>query len=309
VDALRSQGVPAREAERRVEEILASPAYAAAAPHARRARQLETILSLQRRVARRGPDPEGVERVEGLSADAFFARYYATSTPVIIPDLIPSWPAAGWTMGTFRDRFGDATVKITDGREADPDYDMHAAVRTREVKMRELVDRIEATEASNDFYMVAQNRNLEDPALEGVFDDMRFDRGILDPTRRAGCTALWLGPAGTVTPLHHDTANILFCQIRGEKRVKLISPLEICLIEGATAMYAAVDPEVPDLSRHPWLADVLVREVVLGPGDALFIPVGWWHHVRALSASISLAFVGFARDVNDYDWYRPGAVP
>ena len=90
--------------------------------------------------------------------------------------------------------------------------------------------------------------------------------------------------------------------------MKLIAPRESALLEGATAMYAAVDPEAPDLDAFPAFRDVLVQDVVLGPGDALFIPVGWWHHVRALSASISLAFVGFARDPNHYDDYRPGSM-
>ncbi len=48
-----------------------------------------------------------------------------------------------------------------------------------------------------------------------------------------------------------------------------------------------------------------MREVVLAPGEMLFIPVGWWHHVRALSLSINLAFTNFVRN-NSFDWFRPG---
>jgi ribosomal protein L16 Arg81 hydroxylase len=49
---------------------------------------------------------------------------------------------------------------------------------------------------------------------------------------------------------------------------------------------------------------VIVRDFVVGPGDALFIPVGWWHHVRALDVSVSLAINGFAKP-NRYDWLVP----
>ena len=31
-------------------------------------------------------------------------------------------------------------------------------------------------------------------------------------------------------------------------------------------------------------------ETVLGPGECLYIPVGWWHYVQSLSVSISLSF-------------------
>ena len=44
---------------------------------------------------------------------------------------------------------------------------------------------------------------------------------------------------------------------------------------------------------------------MLAPGEALFLPVGWWHHVRALDLSISVAFNHFTWP-NDFDWYRPG---
>jgi hypothetical protein len=39
----------------------------------------------------------------------------------------------------------------------------------------------------------------------------------------------------------------------------------------------------------------------IGPDDRLFIPVGWWHHVRSLSVSISTTFTGFVWP-NHYPW-------
>ena len=44
-----------------------------------------------------------------------------------------------------------------------------------------------------------------------------------------------------------------------------------------------VDPEAPDLERYPRFAEALAHAQVaeLEPGDAIFIPAIWWHHVRA----------------------------
>ncbi|RZO56838.1 MAG: cupin-like domain-containing protein [Sandaracinaceae bacterium] len=296
--ALEAEGVPPKEARSRVDAILASPVFAAATAHAREARRLGQVVKMQARARDTAEQP--IARVEAIDAGTFYERFYATGSPLLVEGYARDWPAAAWTLETFRTRWGDAEVRITEGREADPYYDMRSAEHTRTSTMRALVDRIEATDASNDFYMVANNKNLDDPALAGVRDDLRLDDGILDPTRFRGCTALWLGPAGTVTPLHHDTSNILFVQLRGRKRFRLFAPWETSLFEGATAMYAAVDPERDHVSARELLVE-------LGPGDALFLPVGWWHHVRALEASISLAFVGFHRD-NEFDWYRPGSV-
>jgi ribosomal protein L16 Arg81 hydroxylase len=41
--------------------------------------------------------------------------------------------------------------------------------------------------------------------------------------------------------------------------------------------------------------------VLLDPGQVLFLPVGWWHHVRSMDISISLSFTNF-RAANDYVW-------
>ena len=69
-------------------------------------------------------------------------------------------------------------------------------------------------------------------------------------------------------------------------------------------MYAAVDPED---SASLEGVDARFATVDVEAGDALFVPVGWWHHVRALSVSISVAFSGFARP-NHFGWYVPGAL-
>jgi hypothetical protein len=39
---------------------------------------------------------------------------------------------------------------------------------------------------------------------------------------RPGTAKLWIGPKGTVTPLHFDEHSILFAQVHGRKHSKLI---------------------------------------------------------------------------------------
>ena len=60
--------------------------------------------------------------------------------------------------------------------------------------------------------------------------------------------------------------------------------------------YSAVDVLAPDLVRFPDFARVALHTVEVGPGDVLFIPVGWWHALRALDPSLSVTFVSFERD-------------
>ncbi|GLH01054.1 lysine-specific demethylase 8-like [Gryllus bimaculatus] len=111
----------------------------------------------------------------------------------------------------------------------------------------------------------------------------------LDPDINA-----WFGPAGTVSPLHFDPKHNLLTQVVGAKRVLLYAP------EVSAALYpheepllsntAQVDPENPDYTSFPDFQKAQAWECTLKPGDMLYIPPRWWHHVRSLSVSFSVSF-------------------
>ena len=98
---------------------------------------------------------------------------------------------------------------------------------------------------------------------------------------------LWIG--GPVkTQIHHDRDHNLACVIAGRRRFVLFPPeqvtnLYIGPIENPPPL-SLVDLEAPDLERFPRFATALASAVKceLGPGEALFIPRHWWHHVSSL---------------------------
>lgn len=296
--ALRARGVPRAEAARRLDEVLGSAAFHAARTLARTAMQHELLARLGRET--RATALGGIERRAGVGPDELFERYYATNTPVVLTDVVTTWPAfRKWTPEYLKKKVGGVTIAVTDGRESDPDYDMKTKEHTREVKLGDFVDRLRRTPRSNDFYAVAQNQNIDRPELQVLWKDVKLDPELLRVHKLEGGAALWLGPAGTITPLHHDTSNIFFGQIHGRKRFVLAAPQETALWAGARGFYAAGYPDAPAFR------EVRFHTVDLAPGEALFLPVAWWHHVEALDVSISLAFTAFTRP-NWFDWYRPG---
>jgi len=100
---------------------------------------------------------------------------------------------------------------------------------------------------------------------------------------------LWIGN-GSQTATHYDGSTNLACVVAGERRFTLfppdqvgnlyLGPLDRTLAGPPSSM---VDPLAPDLERYPRYAEALGHAVVadLGPGDAIFIPAIWWHHVQA----------------------------
>jgi hypothetical protein len=300
VAELAHEGVSEAEARALCEALADSPALAEARALWRRVLALEQIVRL--RNDHRREQPLAIERRELPDAEEFLARYWVPGVPVVLTDLVPRWPAfERWSPAYFVERFGDVKVHACVGRNRIEHPDADWAEVERELTVRELVALLESGTTANDVYLIAKNAVLARPELRALLDDIaappEFFPARLDPMR----IALWLGGAGTHTPLHHDGDNSMFCQIRGRKRIRLLPPESIALLDRARGVYSRWDP--PD--RIDDEAPETVRELVVGPGEALFIPAGWWHQVDALDPSISVTILDFAFR-NDYGWYRPG---
>ena len=59
-----------------------------------------------------------------------------------------------------------------------------------------------------------------------------------------------------------------------------------------------VDPERPDYERYPRFRGVTPLGGVVNPGEAVFIPHGWWHHTRTLDDAVSMNFWWGGRLIN-----------
>jgi hypothetical protein len=107
----------------------------------------------------------------------------------------------------------------------------------------------------------------------------------------------FLGPPGTLTPLHFDCllTHNLFFQICGRKRFVLIDPKEMSYCYRRGWRWFDVDPENPDFIKHPLFTRVKPAEVIIQPGDILYMPPGTIHFVRSLDLSISF----------NVDWHTP----
>lgn len=102
---------------------------------------------------------------------------------------------------------------------------------------------------------------------------------------------LWLGTRAQVA-IHCDPAPNIAYVAAGKRRFTLFAPEEIGNlylgpfdpVPNGTQISLA-DPLAPDDVRFPRFRAALNRARVaeLEPGDGIFIPTGWYHHVEALS--------------------------
>jgi ribosomal protein L16 Arg81 hydroxylase len=102
---------------------------------------------------------------------------------------------------------------------------------------------------------------------------------------------MWIGPAGTVTSLHHDLTNNFIAQVVGRKRLKILPAAEVGKLYNSRHVFSDIpDVEAPnlDLVRYPRLAGARAYEVVLEPGEIIFMPLAWWHQVKSLDFSVTV---------------------
>ncbi len=295
-EVLAGQGLSATAVQAELAALVAHPAYRVARRLAHAVARSQSLDARARKLAVYTGLPPGIPRRANLSVEAFYREHVAPNTPVVLPDALAAWPALGtWSPAYFRARVGEARVRVMTGRDADPRYHQNQETNWVEMAMAAYADRVEAVGVSNDFYMVASNRNLARPELAPLMADLAPMPAVVEPTLTADRCQMWFGPAGTRTPLHRDTHPVLLCQVLGRKVFHLVQPREMALVLHEEGYYAPLDLEAPDLACFPDFADAEVLTVELGPGDALYIPWNWWHQARALDVSISVTLDQFRR--------------
>lgn len=123
------------------------------------------------------------------------------------------------------------------------------------------------------------------PALRG---DLRPRE--LWPHRGIVAHSAWVGPAQARTGLHHDLMDNLAVVLLGRKRFYLAPPGSVEALGAVSDKYdrwaVLARMGIDELARRSGAATC--RVVDLSPGDALYVPRGWWHEVVNLTPSLLL---------------------
>lgn len=125
--------------------------------------------------------------------------------------------------------------------------------------------------------------------LPGLAEENRLPDGLVpedtDPR-------LWLGGRATIAA-HYDPSENLACCVAGRRRFTLFPPEQVQNLyigpfemTPAGATISMVDFDHPDHDRYPGFREAETAAVVadLAPGDVIYIPYMWWHHVRSLDS-------------------------
>ncbi|CEF98637.1 JmjC domain [Ostreococcus tauri] len=252
---------------------------------------------------RESPEPPAMgerrwlERVDakGLTAKEFRREYFKVDRPVGLVGLGADWPAMRkWDDLRWWSAFhGHRSVPLELGAYDDEGNWRETVKTMHEFVMEDLQPSVSGR--SNAVAYLAQHRLVDH--LQSLSSDFTVPEFCAKSLERIN---VWMGTAGTVTPCHFDTYDNLLGQVAGYKLVRLYlesdTPYMYRCSSGsgsgrhAQGNFSAVDVENPDLDRFPEFANATPFDVLLAPGDFVYVPAKTWHHVRAVTASISLNF-------------------
>ena len=250
-------------------------------------------------MAEAGPGPlaglASVPEVRVTDAADLDAKLRVATTPFLIRGLAADWPlveagltsadtARAYLLRHHRDR--PFTVSVSqpgiDGRLFYDDA-MGMNFRTFDAKLPEIFARMASFAGHAD----APTVYLASIDVHQFFDGLHAANHIDLGTREA---SIWMGTRTRIAA-HNDVPDNLAVVAVGHRRFTLfpreqfrnlyLGPVDNTPAGRAVSM---VDFHAPDLARHPRFVEAIRHGQVvdMAPGDALYIPALWWHHVEGL---------------------------
>jgi hypothetical protein len=220
--------------------------------------------------------------------------------PFVMRGLVASWPlvragarsaaaADGYLRGFYRNAtvgawFGPPEIRGRFFYNDDLSGFNYRAAMVKLDAVLEAVDRNAGESAPAAVYVGATTVDTCLPGFRAANDLANLPADAL--------ASIWIGNRTRIAA-HYDMADNVACVAVGRRRFTLFPPeqlpnLYVGPLEFTPAgqQISLVDFAAPDFTRFPRFAEALESASVaeLEPGDAVFIPGMWWHHVEALEA-------------------------
>jgi hypothetical protein len=239
-----------------------------------------------------------VREWHGVDRDRFEAEIVPLDEPAVLRGVVASWPAVACALES-PEAIARYLARFDNGAP------VNALMTPPEEEGRIFYD---ATMAGFNF-MRAQRTVSQ--VLEQVLRYARFQRAPAVAAQSALVPAclpgfehenvlplldatvaprLWVGTAIT-TPAHFDESHNVACCVAGRRRFTLFPPAQVANLYVGPLDHAPtgtplslVDFARPDFERFPRFREALAhaRVAELAPGDAVYLPPLWWHHVASL---------------------------
>lgn len=233
-----------------------------------------------------------VDKISNISHADFRNNYYNAMKPLVITDLAKQWPAYHkWNWQYFKDLVGDVKVALYNNVKSDAYTPINTADDYK--TFGDYVDMIQKGPAAWRIFLF----NIFDYAPQ-LKQDFTWPEHLMKGFVKR-YPMLFTGGASSITHMHFDIdlSHIIHTQFAGRKRVLLFEyseknklyrkPFEVLSL--ADFSHYADANSMIDYEKFPALRYARGYDVVLNPGDTLFMPAGYWHHMEYIDSGFAMS--------------------
>ncbi|KAL5277110.1 KDM8 family protein [Megaselia abdita] len=223
------------------------------------------------------------------SIDRFCSQYFLPEKPVLIKNALEHWPAlTKWRdINYLYKTAGNRTIPVEIGSNYTSENWSQELLKLKTF----LVHQFSSKGIENVEYLAQHDLFDQVPDLAKDFSIPEYC--LLGNSENIDIKA-WLGPKGTVSPLHQDPKHNILCQVFGSKKIILAAPKDTKYLYPFEGRFlnntSSVDVENIDFEKYPLAREVEFLTLTLQEGECLYIPVKWWHFVKSLTKSFSVSF-------------------
>lgn len=236
---------------------------------------------------------DSIEELTFIDSEIFKKEYFQKKKAVLIKGLAKDWGATkNWDFDFFLDLKEDKEILLLSDNFIQDDN------RYKKSTFKKYIQKLKDAELqkkSTKDYLTTLDIFKYFPHLNSDIDFSHFE----EQTKTNEITA-WIGPAGTISGFHADTADNMYAQIKGKKMFIICSTeFNENMYPSDKHIYEAVASQVDinnfDAEKFPKFRNIDFKIVILEPGDVLYLPKKWWHYVQSLDTSISISNFGYTK--------------
>ncbi|XP_017136129.1 bifunctional peptidase and arginyl-hydroxylase JMJD5 [Drosophila miranda] len=241
--------------------------------------------------------PCDIPQLDAPGLNEFKTKCFQPQQPTLLLNTIKHWPAVDkWRdLNYLLNVAGNRTVPIEIGSNYASDEWSQQLVKIRDFLRRQFVVDQRGDGRREIEYLAQHELFAQIPALKAdiCVPDYCTVSGA-EETAAAVDIKAWLGPAGTISPMHYDPKHNLLCQVFGSKKIILAAPKDTDNLYPHESEFLGNTSQINaaelDFKTYPLLERVRFYKLLLQPGDCLYMPPKWWHYVHAETPSFSVSF-------------------
>ncbi len=237
-----------------------------------------------------------IDRIDNISREDFQRLYMKPQKPLIIKHLFgKNSKVYKWSFNHFFNELRDLEVGVFDDEnEKQQDAQSYKKANLK-MKFGDYLQLIQDKPTTKRLFLFNVFKHKKE-----LHNDFKFPN-IADKVL-AFFPLAFFGGKGAITRIHRDMDNscVFLTELVGYKRIVLFEPkYSTLLYQYPFSTHTSIDINNPDFEKYPGLKYIKGFELILEPGDTIFMPAGWWHHIEYNTACLGFAVRSLSPNLKD----------